>query len=37
LVAGEEVKCRIEKDSMFIRGEKGKDVKYRVLGASAIE
>jgi hypothetical protein len=34
LVVGKLVQCRIEKDKMFIPDEKGKDVKYTIIGAS---
>jgi hypothetical protein len=32
LVSGQQVQCRIEKDHMFIPGEKGKEVKFAVIG-----
>jgi hypothetical protein len=34
LVSGQQVQCRIEKDHMFIPGEKGKEVKFAVIGSS---
>jgi hypothetical protein len=34
LSVGRMVQCRIEKDHMFIPDEKGKEVKYSVIGAS---
>jgi hypothetical protein len=35
LVAGQQVQCRVEKDSMFIpEGDRGKEQKYKILGAS---
>jgi hypothetical protein len=37
LVAGSKVQCRIDKDAMYIPNEKGKEVKYRILGAAAAE
>jgi hypothetical protein len=37
LVAGHQLKCRVDKDSMFIPDDRGKEVKYRILGASSAE
>jgi hypothetical protein len=34
LTSGQDVQCRIEKDQMFIPGEKGKDVKFSIIGSS---
>jgi hypothetical protein len=34
LVSGQKVQCRIEKDHMFMPGEKGKEVKFDVIGTS---
>jgi hypothetical protein len=34
LASGKQVQCRIEKDQMFIPDEKGKEVKYSIIGAS---
>ena len=35
LVAGQGVRCRVEKDRMFISAENGKETKYAIIGASA--
>src|SRR5216684_1567162 len=35
LSVGKQVQCRIEKDHMFIPDEKGKEVKYSIIGAEA--
>ena len=35
LSIGKQVQCRIEKDHMFIPDEKGKEVKYSIIGATA--
>jgi len=37
LVAGQQVQCRVEKDSLFIPGDRGKEQKYKILGASTSE
>jgi hypothetical protein len=37
LVTGQLVRCRVDKDSMFISGDRGKDQKYKILGAAAAE
>jgi hypothetical protein len=34
LAIGKQVQCRMEKDHMFIPDEKGKEVKYLIIGAS---
>jgi hypothetical protein len=34
LVSGQKVQCRIEKDHMFIPGEKGKEVNLSVIGSA---
>jgi hypothetical protein len=34
LSIGKQVQCRIEKDHLFIPDEKGKEVKYSIIGAS---
>jgi hypothetical protein len=34
LNSGQQIQCRIEKDHMFIPGEKSKEVKYSIIGAS---
>jgi len=34
LAAGLQVQCRIDKDHMFISGEKSKELKYSIIGAS---
>jgi len=36
LSIGKQVQCRIEKDHMFIPDEKGKEVKYSIIGAQAL-
>jgi hypothetical protein len=35
LVAGKKVQCRIEKDKMYLPDEKGKDVRYKILGETS--
>jgi hypothetical protein len=37
LVAGQQLKCRVDKDSMLIPDDRGKEVKYKILGASTAE
>lgn len=37
LVAGQQVQSRVDKDSMFILADRGKEQKYKILGASAVE
>jgi len=32
LAPGQQVKCRIEKENMFIPGEKSREVKYSIIG-----
>jgi hypothetical protein len=34
LSAGNQIQCRIEKDRMFVPDEKGKEVKYSIIGVS---
>jgi hypothetical protein len=34
LGVGQQVQCRIENDHLFVPGEKGKEVKYSIIGAS---
>ncbi len=33
LARGQEVQCRIEKDHMFMPGDKGKEVKFSIIGS----
>ena len=37
LQVGQLVQCRVEKDHMFLRGEKGKEVRYSIVGATESE
>ena len=37
LVVGEQVQCRVERDSLFIPVDRGKEQQYKILGASAAE
>jgi len=37
LSAGKLVQCRIEKDHAFIPDEKGKEIKFSIIGASAVQ
>ncbi len=37
LVVGQQVQCRVERDSLFIPGDRGKEQKYKILGASTSE